>query len=225
MHLLYIVRPGNDNEELRFSLRSLQNLPTVTSVTVVGDHPPWMVPDQFVKGNPSRVQKRSNGPANIRLAVDSPRVPDEFYLMNDDFYITAPVAAIEPMHRGTLHQHWQRRQSKVSPYAQSLTHTKELLAEHGVESSWSYECHVPMFLTKERLAQVFEEFGIDPKPRWPRQYRSLYGNFHAIGGVEIVDPKEGPSMNTPFHSGSDSTFGKIERNLHQRFPHPSRFER
>lgn len=225
MHLLYVVRPGNDNEELRYSLRSLQNLPLVTSVTVVGDHPSWMVPDQFVKGNPNKLAVRSNGPANIRLAVDSPRVPDEFYLMNDDFYITAPVTEVVPMHRGSLHQHWRRRTTKTTSYAQTLLQTEELLKEHGVESSFSYEVHVPMLMTKERLAQVFEEFGLDGKPKWIRQYRSLYGNFHAVGGTEIVDPKEGPGVNTPYHSGTDSTFAKIERNLHQRFPEPSRFER
>ena len=227
MDLVYVVRIGDDNEELRYSLRSLVNLPEVTSVTVVGDYPKWMVPDLYIPGNPRRQVTWENGPENLKLAVASEETPDEFYLMNDDFFVTQPLEEIPVLHRGSILDHLRSRSTQFNRYSLSLKRTQQQLVERGYPHPRDYEVHAPLLVNKAGMAEVIELFGEYQNNKWPRQYRSLYGNYHGIGGVKVVDPKipNENKLREPFHSCNDHTFPLFQPQLHQLFPEPSRFER
>ena len=50
MDAVYYVRPGDRNDELRYSLRSLANLPH-DRVWIVGHTPPWVTGIESIQGN------------------------------------------------------------------------------------------------------------------------------------------------------------------------------
>jgi len=85
MNFVYICR-GGENEELRYSLRSVVNSFPDSAVWVVGGIPKWY------SGNKISIEqnagKWANAVNNLNAITESPDIPEEFVLMNDDFFIT-----------------------------------------------------------------------------------------------------------------------------------------
>ena len=90
--MLYILGNGSkhDNQELRWSLRSLEKYGrNIGSVSVVGDVPDWLSPEVntlHTDNHANLVQK--NIFANVKAAVDAELVDGRFILQADDhFYV------------------------------------------------------------------------------------------------------------------------------------------
>ncbi|HRN29777.1 MAG TPA: hypothetical protein PK890_08770, partial [Terrimesophilobacter sp.] len=105
LDLVYLVRPGNNNPELRMSLRSLKNFPH-GKVWIVGHKPNWVANVRHIKGNPTN-NSHANVFLNVLAACEHPDTPDEFVIMNDDFYITRPIQKIPNWYRSTLTEHME----------------------------------------------------------------------------------------------------------------------
>ena len=98
MDAVYICRHGN-NEELRYSLRSIENLKEVNNVWVIGGKPNWYV------GNHIPVQsstKYTHAITNLHVLTRQKQISEEFILMNDDFFVIKPVDKLETYHEGLL---------------------------------------------------------------------------------------------------------------------------
>lgn len=230
MHLVYPVRPGVKNEELRYSLRSVEaNLP-VESVTIVGYCPPWLKPDLFIAGN-KHVDKQRNVFGNVRLACEHDGVPDEFVSMNDDFFVLAPVTEIPVVYRGRLADHLELIH-RHGWWWKSMEATMRYLLEQGIEDPLSYDLHRPLPTVKRDMAKVLAE-AADYQPRNPPQWRTLYGNLAGIGGtqdaddVKVYSAKVEHRARGPFVSTTDSGFATTETGARIRaaYTTPSRWER
>ncbi len=227
MDIVYPVRPGESNDELRFSLRSLEvNYPAHDKVWLVGFMPSWVSGVGFISGNATD-NARTNVYANVLAAMQHPDVADDVVVFNDDFFVTTPVGEVTTMYRGTLDDHLALPglRNKKSWWTESLAVTKVCLQAVGVEAPLSYELHVPLPCTKQLMRETLEQF-VAVTPDNPPQWRSLYGNLHAVNPAQVKDCKafSPGKVQEPFHSTSDVSWRHYRAALTKRFPAPSRYE-
>lgn len=236
LDVVYPVRRGDDNEELRYSLRSLRHLPH-GDVWFVGHLPSWAAGPGIVHMHTEQrlgdEHKRDNVWSAMRALADGG--PEEFVLMNDDFFVTQQMTAPPPrLHRGPLADHAADREARVpgSGYARCLRATERVFRRLGMrEDVLSYELHTPMRMTRTDLALALDltERYADGAQVAPR---SLVGNLSTDRGVhEPNDVKvyAGETLPTryPFVSTMDTSFkyhpaGAVLRAM---FTEPSPYER
>ena len=232
--IVYIVGEKGDGFELRYSLRSLQNLPH-RQVFIVGHKPEWVRNVIHVPTEQPR-SKYSNARDNIRAAARDPRVSEDFVLMNDDFFILAPVADVPVWHHGDL-KDFVRGYKNRGPYYQRLKGTVEIIAGLNRRNPMipngpfyarrNYELHVPAVFNKARILELAERFEHAGK----RAFRSLYGNYYRIGGeyhedVKFVRHLTERSVPADFMSTSNEFAETAEFRdfIRARFPDPSPYE-
>lgn len=228
--VVYIVRPGDRNEELRFSLRSLANLPH-GRVWVAGYMPKWVggataIPVRFVP----RRSRWERSAANLAAACAHPEVAERFVLMHDDFFVMKPLADVPVLHRGEVErvaEVYGRR--GATTYRGAMLAATKLLNGFGVERPLSYELHAPMVIEKQGMAGVLELVARATNTRVAGHVRTLYGNLAEVGGTESHDFKVSHqewSEEWAFLSTSDHVFGEgaVGRHIRKRFPEPSRYE-
>src|SRR5688572_13246658 len=97
--IVYVCRPGDDNEELRYSLRSLRNLPH-GRVFVAGYCPVWVSSEVERIPVPRMSDKHTHALASLVAAMNDERVSDPFVMFNDDFYIMRPMDRVPILHTG-----------------------------------------------------------------------------------------------------------------------------
>lgn len=228
MDVVYPVRPGDVNEELRFSLRSLHtNFPAVRQVWIVGHKPKWVHNVGHIEGN-TGPNGHANVYRNVLAAMQHPDVADDVVVFNDDFHVTAPVTEPPIWYRSTLTEHIglpRLRSAGNTWWKQSLATTLVCLQAVGIPDPLSYELHVPLPAKKGLMAETLERFSA-VTPDNPPQWRTLYGNLHTIGGVASADAKVSRpgALPKPFLSTSDAVWRQFARTLSSMFPDPSPWE-
>lgn len=226
MDIVYLVRPGDDNEELRYSLRSLVNLPH-DRVWFVGHLPAWVRNVEHIPGNRYRA-KSLNVIDNVRLACEHPDVDEDVVVMNDDFIILEPCD-LAPWVRCSLAQHLDIVATRNDAWAQSLRNTMTWLTDYGVPEPRSFEMHTPFPIVKSKMAAALREVGDFGSPFVP-QWRTVYGNLH-VGEVDTRPDCKlkrhtdlGAALAQPLLSTTDTSFSRIGDDLSARFPDPSPYE-
>jgi hypothetical protein len=226
MDVVYICR-FHDNEELRYSLRSLVNV-NHDNVWLVGGKPLWYT------GNYQEVRytgsKYSHARANLTAIINNPDISDDFILMNDDFYIIKPLGDLGVYNEGLLKDKIEKYNTfgPRSNYTKMLKTTYEYLTNKGILNPLCYDLHVPMIMNKSLLEQALRNQTL---------WRSTYGNLNNVGGQNIEDVKVysliGPEpridyLNNPypFLSSQDDTFQEIKMNvLDKLFKKKSQYEK
>ncbi len=225
--LVYVVRPGDVNDELRYSLRSVaENLPH-RRVWVVGHMPPWLRDVHHLPTVQSDTKYR-NSTGNVRAACEHPEVSDPFVLMNDDFYVLKHTPFIPALHRGRVDKVATEYEARYgwSKYLEGMEQTRELLAELGVTDPLSYELHVPMTVEKEHMLEALSLGAALPV----LHKRTLYGNLAEIGGEETGDVKvsrgraEWSPLWTYLSTDPKSWRGGAGEFVRMRFKERSRYE-
>ena len=226
MDMVYICRKG-DNEELRYSIRSVvKNLPE-GRVWVIGYKPDWYTGD-FIP-----LEDKSTKFNNIRLALFEaarhPEISEDFVLMNDDMFIVEPVSELKNYNGGYLSDKIARyRQiSPSSMYVILLKNTFKQLKKMGIANPIDYDIHVPMIFNKTKLLEIaYLQF----------QPMSLYGNIYQIASETITDVKRYASdsnmsalsckeIKYPFISTEDRSFDVVKKEiLGDMFIEPSSYE-
>lgn len=225
--LVYLVRPGDDNEELRYSLRTLVNLEH-DRVWFVGHRPSWVTAVEHIPGNRWNA-KALNVLDNVRLACEHPDVSDEVVIMNDDFFILEPLTPAVWI-RGTLASHLSKVAHRLDTWAQSLRNTAEWLRRQGIPEPLSYELHTPFPVDKAKMADALRRVGSFGHPH-PPQWRTVYGNLHAVEAPQRPDCKiRAQALGDEVLAGgllstTGSTFEWVRDELAARFPDPSPYER
>lgn len=224
MDIICPVRPGDDNDELRYAIRSWETNLTFDRIWIVGDKPDWLQNVQFIPGN-RHESGHANVYDNIRLACNHPDISDQALIVNDDMYVTAP-ATPQVFYRGTLDAHLELpRVQRGGWWKDSLETTRVCLQAHGIAEPLSYELHMPLPVNKAAMAETLRLFR-HVTPANPPQWRSLYGNLHNIGGQQCDDVKayHAGALHRPFHSTQPRSFPAHQDQLEELFPRPSRYE-
>lgn len=230
MNFIYICR-GGENNELRYSIRSVVNSFPSSNVWVVGGIPNWY------RGNNISIEQNAgkwkNAVANLEAIIESEETPEDFILMNDDFFILNKINFVPYYHEGPLSEKLERyKKLKMDPnYIGKLGSTYAKLERMGIKEPLSYETHTPMPMEKSKLADIMQYCP-------PNFWRSLYGNIYNVGGEQIKDVKvyyrerfdeisnDYKNNTIPFLSTDDESFLTIEKDLlKDRFKNKSKYER
>ncbi len=235
MDAVYVVRPGNANNELRYSLRSLvENLPSVGRVWLAGHAPRWLHEIDHIAVVQRRGRNYENSSANLLAACEHPEVSERFVFMHDDIFIMKPLKEVPVLHRGLVRVTAEFYRSLGSTrYLAGLEQTLELMERLDIDpaTALSYELHAPMVLEKAKMAEAL---------RLPLRLgshieglhkRTLYGNYWAVGGEESHDFKVSRkvhwSPDWPFLSTTDAVFSSnpVGEHIRRVFNSPSPYER
>lgn len=215
MDYVYICRKRN-NEELRYSLRSLKENAPEGNVWLVGGKPDWYVGDYLYV--PDTHTKYANINNCFEAIANSPDISDDFVLMNDDFFILSKIDSIPTVHSGYLKDRIDERYriDPVGEYTRSLMRTHSQLQKAGIENPIDYDLHMPMIINKTKLKEIVPT---------RCQVRSMYGNIFGIEAEMVSDAKiYGPgkmsdksydiSSNTsPIVSTEDSSFDYLYKTI------------
>lgn len=231
--LICPVRPGDKNEELRFSLRSWEThlLMPDLRLLVVGYRPSWLDPDIFAEGNHY---------ASVPLAVwDNVRIGSEAstnlldegesaLYMNDDFFLLDPSYGVAPVKRDiTLAQHIAMFPPQApSWWPRSLRLTADWLRGEGFPHPDSYEVHRPLVAAPGAMLEALSRWSGGMEDLVP-QWRTVYGVLNEVEAFPVPDAKLGPrnpGFGTPWVSTADNSWRIHGRSIAQRFRKPSRWE-
>lgn len=228
MDIVYTLSNGYNGDELKYSLRSLSNIPH-DRVFVVGGCPVWLK-DVIHIPTRQRGTKYKNTTNNLITGCNDPRVSDNFIFMNDDFFILEPT---NPeglnLHNGTVKENidaYFKKNKNEIPYIKGMKETYNLLRSKGIDPL-CYELHIPFVFNKEKFLQMFEMEGV--KEVLCLHKRTLYGNLYLSGGESMPDVKIFGKYGFngkcgKFLSCSDDGFNLIQDFLAQKFPYKSKYE-
>ena len=227
--IVYFVKESDTNEELRYSLRSLENWP-YRYVWFCGGCPSYLRPDKRFKVTQNGLNKWENVRNSIRLVCENEDISENFWLFNDDFYILKPFTTDAPQYDGELADYAEtikrRNNGSDSQYTLRIKTTISALKKAG-RTTFNYEVHKPMLINRKKALEILDKFPDVPG------FRSLYGNYYQIGGINRRDMKIAAlSYNTDaiddwdFLSSSDDSFknGGVGRYIRDKFKRKSRFE-
>ena len=188
MKALYPLGTGStwNNNELRYSLRSLQCISDLSGVIVVGDDPGFLsddvtfIPNHRIFSNPAQGIFE-----NILAACQDEMTPETFLLVNDDYFFTAEIqAATYPYYH--LGQTKDRLKNCSGEYYNHLFVTQEELKRRGLPTL-NFDSHYPMIVEKSKVLQLAEMYD------WNRQhgftFKSIYCNTFGIEGEYRADCK------------------------------------
>lgn len=163
----YIVKDTPANEELRYSLRSLQNLPNVRNVWIYGGKPDFLV-DKYHKMSISQDgSKWENTNKIFWTIVNDEDITEDFYLMMDDVFI------MKPIQKFVNYSHALLNTTRQSEYYIERRNVYNWLKKHN-KPTRNFDLHRPFLYNREKVKALY--------PLYPNQtcFRSLYGNWYGI---------------------------------------------
>lgn len=186
LDVVYFVKESIVNEELRYSLRSVEKNLAHNRVWIFGGCPVRIFPDVYVKVRQTGETKWDKVRNMFITACQNKELSENFILMNDDFFVMQPTDRIEPIYRATLDEHIEIIKrgfgGKMSPYAQLLADCEQTLKENQLPTL-SYELHTPFIVNKKKFLKMLLQY--------PEAHcnRTMYGNLYKIGGTQGKDVK------------------------------------
>lgn len=230
MDIVYVVKDSAYNEELQYSLRSVEKNFPHNRVWFFGGKPIGVHPDKQVLVNQIWRTKWDNVRNMMRMIADNEEVTDDFVLFNDDFFVMKPIKTLPPYKWKTMESicKWVEEQnnSRQSGYTKNLRAVARELEEFQFPTD-NYVLHLPMVFNKKKLLHALDVF---PSTKSPR---SVYGNMYLTKrakthkDVKIFRASTEPPKDSDFLSTEDYAFknGKAGEYIKRCFPDKSRFEK
>lgn len=226
--IVYILRSGK-NEELCYSLRSIEKNYPHERVVFYGGKPDDIEPDLFVPYTQPGDTKWEKVRNTIEIICKNDNLTEDFILFNDDFFIMKPVETPTNYYDGTLDERIKTIEGALfgrhSEYSDRLRHLAETLRNAGIVNPLNYAHHTPMIINRKKMLETLEKYPNEP------MFRALYGNINQIGGENMPDVKFyqrrqpfpiGQYASTADESWKQEQIGQIIRG---KFAMRSRFER
>lgn len=234
----YLVRPGETNPELRYSLRSLRHLPH-GRVWIAGHRPRWVRDVEHLDVRQERLSlatKRDNAWRNLRAVAEHPDITGTVTYMDDDYFVLAPHPdGLPVLNGGPLRAQAEEyaRRFPRSHYTALLRLTVEHLAARGYPDPLTFDLHVPLEVDRSHLTRVMDDLdataatigGRTARPLW----RTVYATTLGLTGRTITDVKVRPGQpldtTAALLSTADTTWRTAEPHLRRTFPRAGRHER
>lgn len=203
MDFIYICRPG-ENEELRYSIRSVVSYFKDANIIIYGSKPQWYY------GEYHEVPPVGNKYSNIRecyRSIANNYSGNNFVAMNDDFFFLKKTKKIPYIYDGTLQDKIKNhiKANGHNRYTSILSNAEKLLIKMGVDMPLNYDVHTPMIMNTKNLGEIVD---LSEAPR------SIYGNVYQVGGIQSKDVKVYGSKiiltNDLFISSLDRTFPLVK---------------
>lgn len=188
LDFVYLTKKSHVNEELRYSLRSLKNIPH-GRVWLVGFKPNWTTDLLHLPTRQKDGDKYANSWLAFQQLCASDDLTEHVVVMNDDFFVLEPVSELPPVHRGLAGNKVARWKSRTRHrYASGGLATLQVLEKWGFSDVKDYELHMPVVIKRSYMLNVLNAYRRET-PVLPAHKRTLYGNYYKVGGVEIEDCK------------------------------------
>lgn len=226
--IVYCLKNSLNNEELRYSLRSLKNLPH-REVWMVGGMPPqWVKGVHYIPFENNCETKWDNTRQALQIVCETKGISSDFIWFNDDFYVLQPIQDLRYHYDRTLSERANETISQkthtMSKYGHRLMQAQMELIQHNKPFK-NFELHCPIIYNKKKMLACLKKYPHSVLPR------SLYCNEYNIdalqnGDYKIEDLQKTISAGSPFASTSDNSFrsGEIGRQIRGIFPLPSEYE-
>lgn len=224
--IVYLLKNNYDEEELRYSLRSVvQNFP-FRKIVFVGGCPSGITPDIYIKDEQVGTTKWERSTHSLKKALACDELTEKIWLFNDDFFVMDSIRNPKNYFGGSLEKRvidLKLKNPRGSKYINELDALRGQLIRLK-KDTLSFALHIPMLVDRRQAQQVFDEF---PKVK---MFRSFYGNYFQIDcellkeDVKIYDLE---SLPEDFYcSTSDEAFknGKSGEFLRRYFATPTRYE-
>ena len=234
--IVYMVKDSSPNEELRYSLRSVEkNWGPRGKIWIFGGCPAGLKPDRFVPVEMIMPGKWENTHRLMRLICECEEITEDFWFFNDDFFVMRPASEDMPQQYNGLLPDVIRlvegsEGGRPTYWTEQLRILVDVLGRYGM-GLVNYEVHKPMLINRRKMLAAMERF---PDVLFTR---SLYGNVYGIGGedtgdIMIKDPAQEVwwlAQRKPkpmFLSSTEESFaaGDIGRYVRERFPDPCEME-
>lgn len=236
--VVFVVRPGERNEELRYAIRSVEaNLSNVRSVSVAGHRPAWLNCHHIWRAQ--REAPHLNALANLKAALTCSTLTERIAVFNDDFYVMAPLERVPLQHREPLAitaMFSRHERGASSPRTIALQDTLDLIRRIGVVSPFCFDLHTPIVVDRSELAETLDIIAAYTA-HWDdeRRARILWKTVHAnlwntrstySPDVKVRDLTPLDVWPSPFLSTTDLSFnyGAVGAHIRTLFPTPSRYE-
>lgn len=231
--IVYMLKEAPDNEELVYSLRSIEENFSYKNVWFCGGCPDNLNPDRLMRINQTGLDKWEKVRNMLRFVCENDEITEDFWLFNDDFFVLKQIDENMPAQfNGELLPYVEsieRKNGTSDAYTNRLREAAITLKGMGL-GTLNYEVHKPMLINRKKALEVLDRFSGVPA------FRSLYGNYWKVGGVTRHDMKiKVLNFNKmyfvenfwDFVSTSDESFrdGEVGRFIRYRFNKVSRFER
>lgn len=226
LNILYVLGPSSlskwNNNEIRYSLRSLNNAP-VGWIGIAGpEMPAFLTGIEHIRVPHQEDGSRyHNTQRQILAACSKEHLPEDMVLFNDDFI----VRGLEHWDWPTMHRGAVLKRDIAHPWKQSVVNTIKWLEARGIADPVSYEGHTPFPFSKTLAKPLLENILSEKEIL---QFRTAYGNLNHIGGKRFPNAKrEDPSKwpaNFPFWSLPSEPSEKAKRFLERWLNKPSRWE-
>ena len=243
--LVYIVRPGEINHDLRYSLRSVAKFCTYRYIWIVGFKPNWVINTKYIKteqlGN-----KWKNSMLNYEAACKCKEISENFVLMNDDFFAIRPIRDWETecnACQGTLeeaHSNFINIKNR-SKWQYGFEYAIDLLNELGIKNHYNYELHMPMIINKNNFMNMLEMPEIKSFNSTNKVFhkRSLYKNMYPDNStpriikdvkLELYKDLNEDTLSENWISTYDDcvnnkSYPKLNNLLTKLFPKPCKYEK
>ena len=226
--IVYFLREGA-NEELRYSLRSVDENFAYNKIWFVGGKPDGLEPDGYLPIEQFGVDKFERVRNMLIDACKNDNITEDFWLFNDDFFVMKPTLKEVQWVNGTLEQRIAQIESSENRgmqtlYTRRLRHLVRTLKKDGLPTL-NYAVHKPMLINRKKALEVLEKYPHEP------MFRALYGNYWRIKAKNDIDCKirrldRALNADRQFISTSDDSFrcGVVGAQLQERFKFKSRFE-
>lgn len=229
--VVYFVKDTPNNEELKYSLRSVEQNWKFRDVVFYGGCPKDLTPDKHYKVVQDQRTKWQNVRKMMAEAFNNDELTENIWIFNDDFFVMEPgFVDMPPQYNGDLFAHSEnvkrRHGGKPMAWTNILDDLATALLLEG-KDTLNYEVHKPMLINRKKALEVLLKF---PDVHG---FRSLYGNYWKIGGESKHDMKclvlDYPSekfKDWEFLSTQDDSFerGNVGLWIKDKFKDKSRFE-
>ena len=234
MDIVYLIKKTELNEELRYSLRSLANIPH-NKVFIVGDCPNFINEETvFYIPNIKKESRYETTTNHTKLACQCDELSQDFILMNDDFFILNPITEEDlKLNRGLMQEQvnfYHKNHKPLTNYDLLVEQAMNELKLQGFENPISFELHTPMIINKINFLSILSKIN---KNSLHCCKRSVYGNYFikqskAINDVKILSShifKQEVQGRYNLLSCSESCWGKIRPFIINKFPEKSIYEK
>lgn len=222
--IIYFVKECKENEELRYSLRSLKNFPH-SKVYFYGGCPDGLSPDYHIYVNQDQENNWQNVHKMLVMACNNDNISDDFWLFNDDFFVMKPIKKPTNYHNGDIYKRIVQLEDVYggfTPYTKQLREMCKELESMGC-TTLNYALHLPMLINRKKALELLNMTDCP-------MFRSLYGNFAKLkaqpsSDVKIVS-KEKKYKGGIYLSTDDNSFnGVVGQQIRDTFPNRCKYER
>lgn len=231
--IVYLLRPdveGHDRE-LRYSLRSLSNLPHGT-VWMFGGKPKWVKNVEHIPFKTTG-DKWTDIAEKFKAFPTLDQMPNELLHFDDDMYIMKPMDSVPFYATGTMDFVYSlaayQPRNTYFPY---VKRTIRFLKERGFDTPYMASIHTPLAFERDAMP-VHEDDG-----NGPYDWRSIYYNYALRNGKKLVMMMGDAKAKTEqdlfnimmrgqgFLSSQEETFSliKMDNLLSRTFPKPCEYE-